>query len=77
MKYIFLFRQGEVYDNIGRQLAPTYTKDPMYSELYCQEYITDCDRIITITFYGYRLTNNYINVYTGRQVKPITIRIDT
>ena len=66
----------KVYDEHGTQLSPTDPNDPMFSDLYCQEFIIDCDRVITIQFYEHR-RDNYISPYTGRHVMPITIRIDT
>lgn len=66
----------KIYDEYGRQILPTDPEDPMFSDLYCQKYITDCDRIIKVRFYGYKYINDFINVSTGRQVKPISIRID-
>jgi hypothetical protein len=69
-------RSVKVYDEHGIQLTPDTQDDPMFSDLYCREKITDCDRILTIQFYEYRNRDDFINVYTGIQVKPITIRID-
>lgn len=57
------------YGSCGRQLAPEDPEDPMYSDLYCQEYITDCDRVIRIKFDDSLLIN-------GEKKEPVTIRID-
>ena len=57
------------YGTCGRQLAPEDPEDPMYSDLYCQKYITDCDRVITITFDNSLKENSF-------KIKTVSIRID-
>ena len=57
----------KIYDDYGREIAPTDPNNPMFSELYCQRYITDCDRVIKLKF-G--------NIFGDVNVNPLTIRID-
>ena len=58
------------YDCCGRQLVPEDSEDPMYSELYCHEYITECDRVLRIVF------DDSFMGDVGKKNKPVTIRID-